>query len=62
LNVPQVFKIIPGVVDGEFLPKHPQELMASKDFHPVPSIIGINNDEYGWILPTVRLISSLLRA
>ena len=62
LAINKVFKIIPGVVDGEFLPKHPQELMASKDFHPVPSIIGINNDEYGWILPTVRLISSLLRA
>ncbi|GAB1293547.1 Pyrethroid hydrolase Ces2e [Apodemus speciosus] len=48
-----VFKIIPAVVDGEFLPKHPQELLASADFHPVPSIIGINNDEYGWILPMV---------
>uniref|UniRef100_A0A8C6MP11 Carboxylic ester hydrolase n=1 Tax=Mus spicilegus TaxID=10103 RepID=A0A8C6MP11_MUSSI len=53
LAINKVFKIIPGVVDGEFLPKHPQELMASKDFHPVPSIIGINNDEYGWILPTI---------
>ncbi|XP_031196982.1 pyrethroid hydrolase Ces2e [Mastomys coucha] len=52
LAINKVFKIIPAVVDGEFLPKHPQELLASKDFHPVPSIIGINNDEYGWILPT----------
>lgn len=46
--------IIPGVVDGTFLPRHPQELLASADFQPVPSIIGVNNDEYGWIIPTVR--------
>ncbi|XP_038168434.1 pyrethroid hydrolase Ces2e-like isoform X2 [Arvicola amphibius] len=47
------FRIIPAVVDGEFLPRHPQELLASADFHPVPSIIGVNNDEYGWILPLI---------
>ncbi|XP_059120182.1 acylcarnitine hydrolase-like isoform X3 [Peromyscus eremicus] len=49
----QVFQVIPAVVDGEFLPSHPQELLASVDFHPVPSIIGVNNDEYGWIIPMV---------
>ncbi|XP_028624439.1 pyrethroid hydrolase Ces2e-like isoform X3 [Grammomys surdaster] len=48
-----VFKIIPAVVDGEFLPNHPQELLTSVDFHPVPSIIGVNNDEYGWLLPMI---------
>jgi hypothetical protein len=25
-----------------------------KDFHPVPSIIGVNTDKYGWGVPTVR--------
>ncbi|XP_052022972.1 acylcarnitine hydrolase [Apodemus sylvaticus] len=49
----KVFKLIPAVVDGEFLPRHPKELLASEDFHPVPSIIGVNNDEYGWTLPMV---------
>ncbi|XP_041505909.1 pyrethroid hydrolase Ces2e-like isoform X4 [Microtus oregoni] len=44
-----VFKVIPAVVDGEFFPRHPEELLASADFHPVPSIIGVNNDEYGWL-------------
>ncbi|GAB1293539.1 Pyrethroid hydrolase Ces2a [Apodemus speciosus] len=48
LAINQVFKMIPGVVDGKFLPKHPQELLASKDFHPVPSIIGVTTDECGW--------------
>ncbi|XP_049999396.1 pyrethroid hydrolase Ces2e-like [Alexandromys fortis] len=53
LAINKAFRIIPAVVDGEFLPRHPQELLASADFHPVPSIIGVNNDEYGWILPLI---------
>ncbi|XP_004583974.2 cocaine esterase-like isoform X3 [Ochotona princeps] len=51
LAITKAFRIIPGVVDGIFLPRHPQELLASADFQPVPSIIGVNNDEYGWLLP-----------
>ncbi|XP_060248114.1 acylcarnitine hydrolase-like isoform X3 [Meriones unguiculatus] len=51
LDINKDFKVIPAVVDGVFLPRHPQELLASVDFHPVPSIIGVNNDEYGWNLP-----------
>ncbi|XP_038168423.1 acylcarnitine hydrolase-like [Arvicola amphibius] len=53
LVINKVFKIIPAVVDGVFLPRHPQELLASVGFHPVPSIIGVNNDEYGLIIPMV---------
>lgn len=53
LAINKVFKLIPAVVDGKFLPRHPKELLASEDFHPVPSIIGVNNDEYGWTLPMV---------
>ncbi|XP_004625959.1 cocaine esterase-like isoform X8 [Octodon degus] len=45
------FKVIPAVVDGVFLPRHPEDLLASADFKPVPSIVGVNNDEYGYILP-----------
>nr|XP_003471978.2 pyrethroid hydrolase Ces2e-like [Cavia porcellus] len=48
------FDIIAAVVDGVFLPRHPQELLASADFRPVPSIIGANNDEYGWLLPMMQ--------
>ncbi|XP_040853250.1 cocaine esterase-like [Ochotona curzoniae] len=50
LAMNKAFKIISGVVDGIFFPRHPYELLASADFQPVPSIIGVNNDEYGWIL------------
>ncbi|XP_021025630.1 acylcarnitine hydrolase-like isoform X1 [Mus caroli] len=46
-------QMIPAVVDGEFFPRHPKELLASEDFHPVPSIIGVNNDEFGWTIPVV---------
>ncbi|CAO2610063.1 Acylcarnitine hydrolase [Lemmus lemmus] len=60
LVINKVFKIIPAVVDGVFLPKHPQELLASVDFRPVPSIIGVNNDEYGWVIPMVSLSSNPL--
>ncbi|XP_031192957.1 acylcarnitine hydrolase-like isoform X1 [Mastomys coucha] len=59
LAINNVFRSTPGVVDGEFLPRHPLELLASVDFHPVPSIIGINSDEYGWIIPMVRHGSNL---
>uniref|UniRef100_H0WUI4 Carboxylic ester hydrolase n=1 Tax=Otolemur garnettii TaxID=30611 RepID=H0WUI4_OTOGA len=53
LAISKAFKFIPSVVDGSFLPKHPEELLASADFQPVSSIIGVNNDEYGWVIPKV---------
>nr|XP_051686083.1 cocaine esterase isoform X6 [Oryctolagus cuniculus] len=52
LAITKALKIIPAVVDGAFLPRHPQELLSSADFRPVPCIIGVNNDEYGWIIPS----------
>ncbi|XP_007649705.1 liver carboxylesterase-like isoform X2 [Cricetulus griseus] len=54
LAINQVFTMTPGVVDGMFLPRHPRELLASVDFHPVPSIVGIDSDEFGWGVPMVR--------
>ncbi|XP_062969199.1 cocaine esterase-like [Cynocephalus volans] len=51
LAINKPFKVIPGVVDGAFLPRHPLELLASDEFRPVPSIIGVNNDEWGWTIP-----------
>ncbi|XP_032743561.1 pyrethroid hydrolase Ces2e-like isoform X2 [Rattus rattus] len=59
LAINNIVRTISGVVDGKFLPRHPLELLASVDFHPVPSIIGINSDEYGWIIPMVRHSSNL---
>uniref|UniRef100_A0A2K5F8B0 Carboxylic ester hydrolase n=1 Tax=Aotus nancymaae TaxID=37293 RepID=A0A2K5F8B0_AOTNA len=57
LAINKPFKcMIPGVVDGVFLPRHPQELLASADFQPVPSIIGVNNDEFSCLLPRIMSI------
>ncbi|XP_042556548.1 pyrethroid hydrolase Ces2e-like [Dipodomys spectabilis] len=53
LAITKTFKEIPAVVDGVFLPRHPKELLASAYFHPVPSIIGVNTDEFGFLLPMV---------
>nr|BAE38379.1 unnamed protein product [Mus musculus] len=57
----KVFKMIPAVVDGEFLPKHPQELLTSMDFHPVPSIIGVNTDECGWGVPMFMGLDHIIK-
>ncbi|XP_049642350.1 cocaine esterase-like isoform X1 [Suncus etruscus] len=50
LAINEPFQIISGVVDSIFLPRHPQDLLMAADFRPVPSIIGVNNDEYGWLI------------
>uniref|UniRef100_A0A803T2K1 Carboxylic ester hydrolase n=1 Tax=Anolis carolinensis TaxID=28377 RepID=A0A803T2K1_ANOCA len=56
----QVLGVIPAVVDGEFLPKAPGELLAAKEFSDVPYLIGINNHEYGWILPQSGTFRSIM--
>ncbi|KAM9301971.1 LOW QUALITY PROTEIN: pyrethroid hydrolase Ces2e-like [Gastrophryne carolinensis] len=40
-----------GVVDGEFLNKSAEEILAQKEVAPVPFLMGVNNHEFGWILP-----------
>ncbi|XP_018113499.1 carboxylesterase 5A [Xenopus laevis] len=47
----------PVVVDGVFLPKPAEEILASKESNPVPFLIGVNNHEFGWILPLALNIS-----
>ncbi|XP_060248200.1 carboxylesterase 1E isoform X3 [Meriones unguiculatus] len=44
---------IPTVLDGVVLPKMPEEILAEKSFNTVPYIVGINKQEFGWILPTM---------
>ncbi|XP_036044356.1 liver carboxylesterase-like isoform X3 [Onychomys torridus] len=55
------FIMIPGVVDGMFLPRHPRDLLASVDFHPVPSIIGIDSDECGWGIPMLKGLDPVIK-
>lgn len=51
----QKTKSFTRVVDGFFFPNDPLDLLAQKSFKPVPSIIGVNNPECGFLLPMVRI-------
>nr|XP_048287012.1 liver carboxylesterase-like isoform X2 [Myodes glareolus] len=62
LAINQVFTMIPGVVDGTFLPRHPRELLASVDFRPVPSIIGVNSDDFGWSVPLYTGLDPVIKS
>nr|XP_034974962.1 fatty acyl-CoA hydrolase precursor, medium chain-like isoform X1 [Zootoca vivipara] len=53
------FGIIPAVVDGEFIRKAPEELLASKELNTVPYLLGMNNHEYGWVVPAALNISGI---
>ncbi|XP_054426224.1 liver carboxylesterase 1 [Pteronotus mesoamericanus] len=44
---------LPIMVDGVLLPKMPEEILADKKFNSIPFMIGINKQEFGWILPTI---------
>ncbi|KAK7795708.1 hypothetical protein U0070_000865, partial [Myodes glareolus] len=46
------YPFTPTVIDGVVLPKAPEEILAEKNFNTVPFIVGINKQEFAWILPT----------
>ncbi|XP_033013174.1 fatty acyl-CoA hydrolase precursor, medium chain-like [Lacerta agilis] len=58
-NLTLGFGIIPTVVDGEFIRKTPEELLASKELNAVPYLLGVNNHEYGWVVPAALNISGI---
>ncbi|XP_051025090.1 carboxylesterase 1E [Acomys russatus] len=49
----QSHPFVPTVLDGVVLSKMPEEILAEKYFNTVPYIVGINKQEFGWILPTM---------
>ncbi|CAH6817706.1 carboxylesterase 5A [Phodopus roborovskii] len=51
LSLGKKTKSFTRVVDGSFFPDEPLELLSQKTFKAVPSIIGVNNQECGYILP-----------
>ncbi|XP_010965637.2 carboxylesterase 5A isoform X1 [Camelus ferus] len=51
LSINQRAKSFTRVVDGFFFPREPVDLLTQKSFKPVPSIIGVNNHECGFLLP-----------
>ncbi|XP_071612818.1 fatty acyl-CoA hydrolase precursor, medium chain-like isoform X1 [Heliangelus exortis] len=40
--------LLPLVLDGIFLHKAPEEILAGKEFNAVPYMIGVTNNEFGW--------------
>ncbi|XP_049559597.1 carboxylesterase 5A [Orcinus orca] len=55
LSINKKTKSFTRVVDGFFFPHDPLHLLAQKSFKPVPSIIGVNNPECGFLLPMIRI-------
>eukprot|EP00079_Xenopus_tropicalis_P013897 XP_002943465.2 PREDICTED: carboxylesterase 5A-like [Xenopus tropicalis] len=51
------FTILPACVDGVFLPRPAEEILAAKESNQVPFIIGVNNHEFGWEIPMSLNIS-----
>ncbi|XP_008489847.1 fatty acyl-CoA hydrolase precursor, medium chain isoform X2 [Calypte anna] len=49
IKMPSLF--ISASADGVFFPKSPRELLSEKKINAVPYIIGVNNCEFGWVLP-----------
>ncbi|XP_065589240.1 fatty acyl-CoA hydrolase precursor, medium chain isoform X1 [Cyrtonyx montezumae] len=49
LKLPTMF--ISACVDGVFLPMTPKQLLSQKEINAVPYIIGVNNCEFGWVIP-----------
>ncbi|KAL6085360.1 hypothetical protein STEG23_000021, partial [Scotinomys teguina] len=47
------YPFVPTVVDGVFLSRTPEEILTEKSFNTVPYMVGINKQEFGWILPTM---------
>ncbi|XP_073420917.1 fatty acyl-CoA hydrolase precursor, medium chain-like isoform X1 [Dendrobates tinctorius] len=48
---------LPASVDGAFFPKAAHQIMADKEVNSVPFMAGVNNQEFGWILPSAMNIS-----
>ncbi|KAJ7424231.1 Fatty acyl-CoA hydrolase precursor, medium chain [Willisornis vidua] len=50
---------LPIVLDGVFLPKTPEEILAGKEFNAVPFMIGVTNNEFGWNIRSTSKITGL---
>ncbi|XP_073912081.1 carboxylesterase 1D-like isoform X2 [Castor canadensis] len=47
------YPFMPTVMDGVLLPKTPEEILTEKNVNTVPYMVGINKQEFGWIIPTL---------
>ncbi|XP_068117514.1 fatty acyl-CoA hydrolase precursor, medium chain-like isoform X2 [Hyperolius riggenbachi] len=47
------FIVIPACVDGVFLPKPVEEILAAKENNKFPFMTGVNEQEFTWLIPKV---------
>ncbi|KAM6058062.1 fatty acyl-CoA hydrolase precursor, medium chain-like isoform 2-T2 [Chlamydotis macqueenii] len=52
-------QFLPLVLDGVFLHKSPEEILAGKEFNAVPFMIGVTNNEFGWNIRSTSKIAGL---
>uniref|UniRef100_A0A8V0YBF5 Carboxylic ester hydrolase n=1 Tax=Gallus gallus TaxID=9031 RepID=A0A8V0YBF5_CHICK len=50
---------LPLVLDGVFLHKSPEDILAGKEFNVVPFMIGVTNNEFGWNVRSTSTIPAL---
>ncbi|XP_051831023.1 carboxylesterase 3-like isoform X2 [Antechinus flavipes] len=54
-----ILPLIQATVDGVFLPKFPEELLLEKKFPRIPYLLGVNNHEFGYMIPSAWMILNL---
>ncbi|XP_065589239.1 carboxylesterase 5A-like isoform X2 [Cyrtonyx montezumae] len=50
---------LPLVLDGVFLHKSPEDILAGKEFNVVPFMIGVTNNEFGWNIRSTSTVPAL---
>ncbi|OXB61789.1 hypothetical protein ASZ78_004062, partial [Callipepla squamata] len=50
---------LPLVLDGVFLHKPPEDILAGKEFNVVPVMIGVTNNEFGWNIRSTSKVPAL---
>uniref|UniRef100_A0A8C5MYQ1 Carboxylic ester hydrolase n=1 Tax=Leptobrachium leishanense TaxID=445787 RepID=A0A8C5MYQ1_9ANUR len=52
--------VVPGSIDGVFLPKPVEEILANNESNDVPFLIGINEQECGWMVPQTLNLTAIM--
>uniref|UniRef100_A0A8C4P9M6 Carboxylesterase type B domain-containing protein n=1 Tax=Dromaius novaehollandiae TaxID=8790 RepID=A0A8C4P9M6_DRONO len=53
-------RFLPLALDGVFLRKSPEEIVAGKEFNAVPFMIGVTNNEFGWNIRSLLIQRMLI--
>ncbi|XP_063801800.1 fatty acyl-CoA hydrolase precursor, medium chain-like [Pseudophryne corroboree] len=52
--------VLPASIDGTFLPKPAEQILADKEINPVPFLAGMSEQECGWIFVLAMNISDVI--